>query len=192
MGLTYYQRNKEKIKAKSKAYYYQNKEHCLEISSTWSKNNKKRHKESIQTWWRNNKPWLRQDYKEKDQRRFRNRLQTDPTFAFKCKLRELVRSALKRIGQNKPADTQILLGCTWQEAKAHFERLFLPGMSWENRSEWHIDHIKPVSSFTEADMHLMNRIENLQPLWKIDNLRKGAKVLSAVQLVMAAPFATQQ
>ena len=46
-------------------------------------------------------------------------------------------------------------------------------MYWENHGEWHIDHIRPVSSFTEKDMHLMNHISNLQPLWAEDNLLKS-------------------
>jgi hypothetical protein len=68
------------------------------------------------------------------------------------------------------------LGCSIAEFKTYLESLFLPGMSWDNYGEWHIDHIIPLSKYS-----LSNREElleacnykNLQPLWAIDNLKKG-------------------
>ena len=60
----------------------------------------------------------------------------------------------------------------------HLESQFKDGMSWENRSEWHIDHIKPIKAFLDegvTDVSEMNDIKNLQPLWAKDNLSKGAK-----------------
>ena len=100
----------------------------------------------------------------------KQRLKTDLFYRIKYKLRRNVYEAFKRIGQNKPAKTEQLLGCTWLEAKAHFERLFQEGMSWENHGEWHIDHIRPVASFKEDELHLMNHINNLQPLWAEENI----------------------
>jgi len=51
-------------------------------------------------------------------------------------------------------------------------------MSWENRGEWHIDHIKPVSSFDKSEkMSVVNSLDNLQPLWAKDNLSKGSKII---------------
>jgi hypothetical protein len=98
------------------------------------------------------------------------------------KLRNAVRTAFKKIGQNKPTDTLKLLGCTWEEAKAHFERLFQEGMTWENHGrgegKWQIDHIRPVASFkgaSEEELKQMNHISNLQPLWTADNLSKSDK-----------------
>lgn len=34
---------------------------------------------------------------------------------------------------------------------------------------------RPCSSFTKEDMHLMNQISNLQPLWAEDNIKKSNK-----------------
>jgi hypothetical protein len=64
---------------------------------------------------------------------------------------------------------------------SHIELLFDEKMNWGNygKKGWHIDHIKPISSFN------LNNIEeciecwslkNLQPLWWIDNLIKGSKL----------------
>ena len=92
------------------------------------------------------------------------------------KLRKAVENAFNRIKKNKPARTLELLGCTWEEARAHIESLFQEGMTWENHGlgddKWHIDHIRPVCSFEDHDIHLMNHISNLRPLWQIDNFTK--------------------
>ena len=40
--------------------------------------------------------------------------------------------------------------------------------------EWHIDHKKPVSLFDKnTDASIVNELNNLQPLWKLENLSKG-------------------
>lgn len=60
------------------------------------------------------------------------------------------------------------------------ESLFVGGMNWNNRKEWHIDHIKPIKVFLDegvTDYGIINHISNLQPLWARDNLTKGAKYL---------------
>lgn len=106
----------------------------------------------------------------------KQREQIDPLFAAIQKIRHAVRAAFKRIKKNKPTNTLELLGCSWEEAKEHFERLFQPGMTWSNHGTngWHIDHIKPIADFNEHELHLANLIENLQPLWSEDHKRKSA------------------
>jgi hypothetical protein len=54
-------------------------------------------------------------------------------------------------------------------------------MTWDNYGEWHVDHIKPISSFkiTEiGDKEFMScwSLENLQPLWGEENIRKSNKL----------------
>jgi hypothetical protein len=72
------------------------------------------------------------------------------------------------------------LGCTVPELKTYLESKFQPGMNWDNYGYygWHIDHIKPLASFDLTDREQLLEAchyTNLQPLWAIDNLRKGAK-----------------
>lgn len=73
-----------------------------------------------------------------------------------------------------------LLGYSFEELKSHLERQFLPGMSWENRSEWHIDHIIPLSAFNinGCDDHFLRAwsLPNLRPLWAKENLKKSKKI----------------
>ncbi len=89
-----------------------------------------------------------------------------------------VRKALKYKGQVKNNKTFTLLGYTKYELKDHLESQFTDGMSWDNMSEWHIDHIRPVASFnyttTECeDFKKCWALSNLQPLWAKDNMSKG-------------------
>jgi hypothetical protein len=102
----------------------------------------------------------------------------DPLFKLQNNLRIRLITAIK---QGSKAGSAVKdLGCSIEELKQYLESKFQPGMSWDNwgRHGWHIDHIKPLSRFD-----LSNREEflkachytNLQPLWAIDNIRKGNK-----------------
>ena len=106
----------------------------------------------------------------------RNKKRERERSPIKFKLRKAVENAFNRIKKNKPARTLELLGCTWEEARLHIESLFQEGMTWENHGlgddKWHIDHIRPVCSFEDHELHLMNHISNLRPLWQKDNFGK--------------------
>jgi hypothetical protein len=70
---------------------------------------------------------------------------------------------------------------TLGELVSHLESKFSEGMNWSNYGQWHIDHIRPCSSFDLSDPAIFLEcwaLDNLQPLWKSDNLRKGVKYAS--------------
>ncbi len=72
-----------------------------------------------------------------------------------------------------------LVGYTNKDLMAHLESFFTKGMSFENYGEWHIDHIRPISSFSFTthkctDFHECWSLSNLQPLWAFDNISKGS------------------
>lgn len=75
-----------------------------------------------------------------------------------------------------------LVGYTLEELIAHLERLFVLGMNWENYgSYWHIDHIKPKTSFhyncpEDSEFKVCWSLKNLQPLEAVINLKKGARL----------------
>ncbi len=74
-----------------------------------------------------------------------------------------------------------LIGYTVKQLMFHLESQFTEGMSWDNYGQWHIDHIIPISffqyaSFDDVEFKMCWRLENLQPLWAKDNLRKSNKL----------------
>lgn len=106
----------------------------------------------------------------------KNRMKVDPLFKLKYSIRLLIRSSLNNSGYSKSERTESILGCSIFEFKNYLESKFKEGMSWENRSEWHIDHIVPSSwAKTKEDLIKLNHYTNLQPLWKYDNLQKSNK-----------------
>lgn len=71
-------------------------------------------------------------------------------------------------------------GYTIEQLRAHLQRRFTDGMSWGNMEYWHIDHIRPLASFTITGVKCPEfakawALENLQPLWGRDNSKKGAR-----------------
>lgn len=120
-------------------------------------------------------------YKEKTkiyQREYeKKRLKEDIQFKISHNLRCRFRIAIK---QNKTSSVLDYLGCSINEFKQYLEKKFKGGMNWSNwgRTGWHIDHIRPLSLFDltkESEKHIAFHYTNLQPLWAIDNLKKGNK-----------------
>jgi len=97
-----------------------------------------------------------------------------------------------KIIKNKRKSKEIL-GYSWEEFKLNIESKFKDGMNWENRKDWHIDHIIPVSWFISNnlyDIEMVNSLNNLQPLWAKENLNKRDKVLEheAIEFVNTFNF----
>jgi len=93
-----------------------------------------------------------------------------------CCLRSRLTDALKNNIKSKR--TLELLGCSIEEFKSHIELQFKEGMTWDNHGHytWHIDHIRPCASFDLTDpkqQKMCFHYTNMQPLWWIDNLKKG-------------------
>jgi hypothetical protein len=149
---------RDQNKAKKKEHYLANKPAILLKVKAYEES----HKEELREYRRNYT---------------KDRLKNDPTFKLAFAIRTRLRVALRR--QYKSGSAVKDLGCSIEYLKAHLESQFKPGMSWENHGDWHIDHIIPLSKFD-----LTNRQEflkachftNLQPLWAIENFRKGDKI----------------
>ena len=118
---------------------------------------------------------------------FRKRRKNDPNYRMIHNLRGALGKLIirnQKIIKNKR--TKELIGCSVEELKAHIEKQFLPGMSWDNYGykTWHIDHIRPLSSAKTMDdiirLNLMH-YTNLQPLWAKDNLKKSDLILGVRQ-----------
>jgi len=87
--------------------------------------------------------------------------------------RKILRNALYGKGIGPISN---LIGCTGRELVYHIESQFETGMNWDNRGEWHIDHIIPISSFNLLDPEQRAKAShytNLRPLWAKDNKAKS-------------------
>ena len=74
-----------------------------------------------------------------------------------------------------------ITGYSVDDLKKHLESKFQDNMSWGNIGEWHIDHIYPESKFNYSSLNDEEfkkcwSLDNLQPLWAKDNLRKSNKL----------------
>ena len=117
------------------------------------------------------------EYKAKRQAHLRARLKNNIQARLSHYLRRRVLKAIA--GDYKAGSAVRDLGCSIAEFKAYIEAQFLPGMTWNNWSPsgWHLDHIRPLASFdlTDREQFLQAcHYTNYQPLWALDNLRKGA------------------
>ena len=155
----YYDKNKDEILSKKKEYHINNKQEILKIKKEYSKNNR----EKINTYYRL--------YSKK-------RKEKDNLYKLTCNIRTLIGMSIKGKGYTKKSKTSEYLGCTFNEFKIYIEEKFIENMTWENRMEWHLDHIYPISlAKTEEEIIKLNHYTNFQPLWAIDNIRKGNKII---------------
>jgi hypothetical protein len=118
-------------------------------------------------------------YRKKAAEYMRMKRRTDERFAIAERLRARVKNAARKSGACKAAGTEDLTGCSSQALASWLERQFVDGMSWENRSEWHIDHIIPCCAFDlrdEAQQRVAFHYTNLRPLWSSQNMRKSSNV----------------
>ena len=163
--------NREKISKQQAQWYQGNKEEIREQVKKYYQDNKEKKKEYEQAHRAERNEWQR------------NRYNNEPVVALRASVRSLIWHALKRNDGSKVGESVLqYLPYTIEELKEHLESLFEPGMTWENRTEWHIDHIYPHSKLPYDSMRHPNflkawALDNLQPLWAEDNLRKGNKVL---------------
>ncbi len=109
-------------------------------------------------------------------RAYRNRRNQEGKFRILGSLSQRLRCLLK-YPKNKQR-TLDLVGCPKVKFLRHVENQFLPGMTWANYGEWHLDHIRPCISFDFYDPVQVKQcfhFSNLRPLWAVDNIRKGGR-----------------
>ncbi len=114
----------------------------------------------------------------------RHKRQTDARFHLRHSLGHRIYLALKANRISKTNSFNHLIGCSGQELKLHLQSKFKTDMTWDNYGKWHVDHIRPCSSFDLSRPEEQKKCfhyTNLQPLWAQDNLKKGAKWLSTAQ-----------
>lgn len=154
---------KERKKRNSYVWYEQNKEYRKEYLKEYREKNVDKIRE------------IKRDYE-------RNRKHNDPTYKLISNFRTAIWTVLKENDMNKYGHYFDILKYSPDELVVHLENQFTEDMTWDNYGEWHVDHRLPISSFKfqeVGDNEFMKcwSLDNLQPMWGDDNIRKSNKVL---------------
>lgn len=108
--------------------------------------------------------------------RHKNRYKTEPMYRLRKILRDRFKKALQRAKVGKGSNKSLeLLGCSPHFLFEHLAKQLPEGAKWE---DYHVDHIRPVSSFDLTNEQHMKECwnwRNLQLLTAHDNLTKGSK-----------------
>jgi hypothetical protein len=175
--------NQEQKKEYSKNYYYNNKEKKIEYGKTYYLLNNDKKKEYDQKYYETYKIIRKKNNKKNRNiinKKDRDRYSNDYIYNITRRVRRRLHGFLKTQNITKKNTTFEIIGCTPEFLKEHLEQQFVDGMTWENRSEWHIDHIIPLSSANnEEEIYKLCHYTNLQPLWAEDNLKKGNKIVES-------------
>ncbi|MDE3796955.1 hypothetical protein I7G59_06355 [Sinorhizobium meliloti] len=176
-------------------YREKNKEKRNEGTRLWRKNNPEKAKASVKGWkdanpdriaeimreWRAANPDKLKGYDEKRRSTAKGRIDAS--------IRAGIIKSIRRGSKGGKRRFEIL-GYTVLDLMEHLEKRFLPGMTWDNYGEWHIDHIVPLAAHNyetpdDIDFKRAWALSNLQPLWAIDNMKKGDSLTAPFQPSLA-------
>jgi len=156
----YREQNKEKLSLYLKEWRKKNQEKCRHLKNSWRDKNRDRFRKTSR------------DY-------IRNKRNSDPIYKIRCNISTLIQNGIRNLGFSKKTKTSKILGCDYDFFKKYIENKFKDGMTFDNRAEWSLDHIIPISlAKTEKELIKLNHYTNFQPLWKIENIKKGNKLLT--------------
>ena len=150
--------NPDRVKAASRRYYLSHSDKIKARAQRWVRENRNRFN-------KRQRDWKRVQSLQNPDWRIKN--------ALSARIRDVVSGRVKKV-----AGTSELLGCSGEFLRQHLQQKFLPGMTWENYGVWHIDHKRPCASFDLTDpaqQRVCFHYSNLQPLWGVENMKKGAK-----------------
>lgn len=164
-------------KVADKKWRDSNKEYMSNKSKTWYEQNKEHRKEYLK------------EYREKNIDKIRlvkrtyekNRKHNDPIYKLINNFRTAIYQVLKESNVQKNGHYFEILKYSPDELITHLEEQFTGEMSWDNYGIWHVDHIRPISSFNiqeigdESFMECWS-LKNLQPLRGDENIRKSNKI----------------
>jgi hypothetical protein len=176
MAVRYRNANPERVKQQTKSYRTANPEKVKFAHTRWRNSSSK-----WKLWCFKNQKQLKENKLRFNKKHpdymndyHKQRKAKDPLYRLQCNMRIMGNRVVKQLSLGKkPTCTEKWQGCSADELKAYLESLFTEGMSWDNYGEWHVDHIRPVSSFKQEEWKQINHYTNLQPLWAEDNLSKS-------------------
>lgn len=110
---------------------------------------------------------------------YRKLAEVRPVYRVLNSLSSRINAELKELGIKREFTYTQILGCSVKDFEEYLLNKMTEGMSYDNYGVWVVDHIIPFSSF---DFNNLDQIKtcchytNLQPLWKLDNLKKYNKL----------------
>lgn len=154
---------------------------------------KERKRKNYNKWYEQNKEYRKEylkEYREKNVDKIREikrtyektRKHNDPIYKLINNFRTAIYQVLKESNVQKNGHYFEILKYSPDELIIHLEEKFTGKMSWDNYGIWHVDHIRPISSFNiqeigdESFMECWS-LKNLQPLWGDENIRKSNKTV---------------
>ena len=154
--------------------------HCKDCNREYRANNRDKMTEYNKEWRANNRNEILEYRKEQ----YKN----NPQQRLGIKMSNETRSTLLGVHPNMtPVSEQYgidKVGLTTVQYREYIESLWTEGMSWDNygfgEGKWCIDHIVPKSQFDLTDPELYRKCSyytNTQPMWFVDNLAKGDRLL---------------
>ena len=172
----YRKKNKDQIAIRAKEYRQKKKDFLKIAAKAWHEAHPNYKIESLRKW--------RAENPEKNKELLR-RANKKRAGILKYKVsdnisRRISESLKKGTKSNRHWET--LVDFTVEQLKSHIEKLFQPGMTWENYGTvWEIDHKIPIAVFNfedpdHIDFRLCWSLKNLQPLERLKNRSKGAKI----------------
>jgi len=142
----------------------------------WAEKNKEHLSKYIKEYRENNVDKIRQIKRDYE----RNRKARDPIYKLISNFRTAIYTVLKESNVDKYGHYFDILQYTPEQLILHLELQFKDTMSWDNYGEWHVDHKLPITHFNISEMgdeEFMRcwSLDNLQPMWGIENIRKSNK-----------------
>jgi len=142
----------------------------------WAEQNKEHLSKYIKEYRENNVDKIRQIKRDYE----RNRKARDPLYKLISNFRTAIYTVLKESNVDKYGHYFDILQYTPEQLINHLELQFKDTMCWDNYGEWHVDHKLPITHFNISEMgdeEFMRcwSLDNLQPMWGIENIRKSNK-----------------
>ncbi|HSW62183.1 MAG TPA: hypothetical protein VLH56_02510 [Dissulfurispiraceae bacterium] len=184
-----HEKNRERDLLRSRRHYHENKEIYLIRERKRYEANPERNAEYGRSWAAAN-PEKRLEISRKYNRKIRSTPKGNLSSTVSKRMNESLRKGMKA-GRH----WETLVDFTVDQLKAHLEKLFKPGWSWENYGTvWHIDHRTPIAAFNferpdDIDFRLCWSLKNLQPMEASKNRSKGDKIEEPFQPSLALAIA---
>ncbi len=172
----YYLKNKEKIQMDFKKYYLDNRDKFLKQGKEYTLNNKEKISILKKKYSIKNREKIRKygkDNRHKTNLKDKERWYNDQNFNTKKRLRNLLRSALRRYAMKGKYKSSKQYGINYKAIIEHLKPF--P----KDISLYHIDHIKPLCSFDLTnDNEIKKAFEPKNHQWLLakDNQSKGGKI----------------